>query len=102
MNFDLNQQRHQFGVLLVLFLLVYSVTANEPRMAIQEIEQYSIYDENCKFGDEVTLNDDVRDYCDMMDDEINQLTNSYIFRCGIMLFAGVIAVIAFLGDSEDA
>jgi len=70
MIFDLSNQRHQFGVLLVLFILVYSSTANEPRKAIQVIEESQIYDQNCNFGEEITLNDDVREYCEMMDNEI--------------------------------
>ena len=101
MIFDLSNQRHQFGVLLVLFILVYSSTANEPRKAIQVIEESQIYDQNCNFGEEITLNDDVREYCEMMDNEIEEYTISYSFRCGIMAFAGVIAIMSFLDKSED-
>jgi hypothetical protein len=101
MNFNLDKQRHQFGVLLILFILVYSSTANEPRRAYKEIEENEIYNQNCKFGEEVSLNDDVREYCETMDEMRGEFTISYFFRCGILLLAAAIAYISFSDDNSE-
>ncbi len=103
MNFDLDKQRHQFGVLLVLFILVYSGTANEPRKELKELnEMYSdYYDENC--DNPSSADDDALQICETVDELRSELTNSFIFRIAIMLLAAVIAYISFSDDDlEDA
>ena len=103
MNFDLDKQRHQFGVLLVLFILVYSGTANEPRKELKELnEMYSdYYDENC--DNPSSADDDAPQICETVDELRSELTNSFIFRIAIMLLAAVIAYISFSDDDlEDA
>ena len=104
MNFDLDKQRHQFGVLLVLFILVYSGTANEPRKELKELnEMYSdYYDENCDNPSSAD-DDDAPQICETVDELRSEFTNSFIFRIAIMLLAAVIAYISFSDDDlEDA
>ena len=104
MNFDLDKQRHQFGVLLVLFILVYSGTANEPRKSLKELNEiYSdYYDENCE-NPSSSNDDDAPQLCETVDELRSEYTNSFIFRFAIMLLAAAIAYISFSDDdSEDA
>jgi len=111
MNFDLDKQRHQFGALLVLFILVYSGTADEPRKSLEEVnEVYSdYYDENCVSPDDEYLiyhgnanDDDAPQICETVDELRSEYTNSFIFRYAIILLAAVIAYISFSDDdSED-
>ena len=104
MNFDLDKQRHQFGVLLVLFILVYSGTANEPRKSLKELNEiYSdYYDENCDNLSSAN-DDDVPQICETVDELRSEYTYSFIFRFAIMLLVAVIAYISFSDeDLEDA
>ncbi len=104
MNFDLDKQRHQFGALLVLFILVYSGTADEPRKSLEEVnEVYSdYYDENCDVPSNAN-DDDAPQICETVDELRSEYTNSFIFRIAIMLLAAVIAYISFSDDDlEDA
>jgi hypothetical protein len=103
MNFNLDKQRHQFGVLLVLFILVYSGTADEPRKLLDELnEVYSdYYNENCISGVNST-DDDAPQICESVNELRSEYTTSYIFRYGIMVLAAAIVYISFSDDdSED-
>ena len=100
MNFNLNKQRHQFGVLLVLFILVYSSTADEPRKAKNDLDS--------AWPDVNSERDCDRDYgldedeCIALVELKNEYSVSYLFRCAILLFAAVIAYYSFSNDdSED-
>ena len=104
MNFNLDKQRHQFGVLLVLFILVYSSTADEPRKAKSDLD--SVWPDansefDCRQGDSPNGLDP--DECIAIVELKNEYTVSYLFRCAILLFAAVIAYLSFSDDdSEDA
>tara|TARA_B100000929_G_scaffold247127_1_gene205766 strand:- start:1055 stop:1372 length:318 start_codon:yes stop_codon:yes gene_type:complete len=103
MNFDLDKQRHQFGVLLVLFILVYSGTADEPRKSLEEFDEvYSdYYDENCE-NTTSSDDDDAPQLCETISEFRSENTTSFIFRYGIMVLAAVFAYISFSDDdSED-
>ena len=104
MNFNLDKQRHQFGVLLVLFILVYSSTAAEPRKAKSDLDSAwpdanSEFD--CRPGSSPNGLDP--DECITVVELKDEYTVSYLFRCAILLFAAVIAYLSFSDDdSEDA
>jgi len=104
MNFNFDKQRHQFGVLLVLFILVYSSTADEPRKAKNDLD--SVFPDansefDCRQGSSPNGLDP--DECIAVVELKNEYTVSYLFRCAILLFAAVIAYLSFSDDdSEDA
>ena len=100
MNFDLDKQRHQFGVLLVLFILVYSSTAYEPRQMYLSIDESEVYQQNCTLGD-VSLNDEIQEYCEEFDELKHEYTISYFFRCGILLLVAAFAYISFSGEDSE-
>ena len=106
MNFNLNKQRHQFGVLLVLFILVYSSTADEPRKAKNDLDSAwpdvnleRDCDREYSWQTQYGLDEDE---CIAIVELKNEYSVSYLFRCAILLFAAVIAYYSFSNDdSED-
>ena len=106
MNFDLDKQRHQFGVLLVLFILVYSSIADEPRKGKNELDSRwpdVNIERDCAYQNawEAQYGLD-EDECIAIVELKNEYTVSYFFRCTILLFAALFAYISFSDDdSED-
>ena len=106
MNFNLDKQRHQFGVLLVLFILVYSSTADEPRKAKNELDSAwpnVNIERDCDREYSWSLTYGLgEDGCIAIVELKDEYTVSYFYRCTILLFAALFAYISFSDDdSED-
>ncbi len=100
MNFDLDKQRHQFGVLLILFILVYSSTVDEPRKDLEQFDlNYAEYYEN-QCANRLPQYQGDSDTCEFIEDQREQLRKTHYFGIGILVFSATISYLCFSDDDD--